>query len=89
MRIAHEPQMALRHEHRSASVPSISSRILIRPSRTVADCSTSRVYSWKKGAGLEESGLSLLTLRVTSMYRSSSMGVTGVLRGLGSGLALA
>ena len=40
-RTAHDPQMALRHEQRSARVPSTSSRILISPSSTVAVSSTS------------------------------------------------
>ena len=43
MRMAHDPQMALRHEQRRARVPSMSSRILIRPSRTTAPSSMSSV----------------------------------------------
>ena len=41
-RIAHEPQIALRQEHRRASEPSISSRIFMRPSSTVALSSISK-----------------------------------------------
>ena len=41
-RMAQEPQIALRQEHRSASDPSISSRILMSPSRTVAFSSISK-----------------------------------------------
>ena len=45
-RMAQEPQMAARHEHRSASEPSISSRTLISVSRTVKLSSTSTSYCW-------------------------------------------
>ena len=45
IRMAQEPQMALRHEQRRASVPSVSSRMRIRPSNTVLDSVISRVYS--------------------------------------------
>ena len=45
IRMAHEPQMALRQEQRSASVPSISSRIRISPSSTVLDSAISSAYS--------------------------------------------
>ena len=65
IRMAHEPQMALRQEHRSVSVPSISSRTLIRPSKTVAESSISRSYSWKRASGLSTSGSKRLTLSVT------------------------
>jgi hypothetical protein len=36
IRIAQEPHMALRQEQRRLKVPSISSRIFIKPSSTVA-----------------------------------------------------
>ena len=40
-RMAQEPQMALRQEHLSDRVPSMSSRMLMRASRTVVYWSTS------------------------------------------------
>ena len=45
IRMAQEPQMALRQEQRRVRVPSISSRILIRASSTVALSGTDRAYS--------------------------------------------
>ena len=67
MRMAQEPQMELRQEQRRLRVPSTSSRILMRASRTVALSSTDTGYSCQKGVGSSDSGSSRLTLIVMSI----------------------